>query len=250
MSAGIELQRFMAEGQHADQARKRFEPLSLKVQELHNPFGGYGTFVMPGLILIILQQTLLVGLGMMGGTFSEQQIPWSKSSENPKLTNIATTLLGRSGAYILVYLVTGFIVLFGIHHMFSFPDKANILQIMMLYLPFIMAVTFLGMAISTFFQKREEAFLFLVFISPIVMFLSGISWPPEAIPRVLNQMGNIFPSNFMIPAYLRLRTVGASLTNISTEITGLLMQCFIYFMAAVAIGKWKFKTTENKSKEI
>ncbi|MGM0566235.1 MAG: ABC transporter permease [Bacteroidota bacterium] len=250
LSAGIELQRSMAEGKHPEQARSQFEPISLKVQELHNPFGGYGSFVMPGLILIILQQTLLVGLGMMGGTFSEQQLQWTQSPGNSETTNIATAVVGRAGAYILLYLITGFIVLFGVHHLFSFPDNANILQIMMLYLPFIMAVTFLGLAISTLFRRREEAFLFLVFISPLVMFLSGISWPPEAIPDTINKIGNIFPSNFMVPAYLRLRTMGAADSDIRPEMVALLMQCVIYFGVALVAIKRKLKKTENQPKNL
>lgn len=248
LSAGIELQRFMAEGKHPEQARSQLEPISLKVQELHNPFGGYGSFVMPGLILIILQQTLLVGLGMMGGTFSEQQLPWIQYQENTKTPDIVSALIGRAGAYVTLYLTTGFIVLFGVHHLFSFPDNANILRVMMLYLPFIMAVTFLGFAISTLFQRREEAFLFLVFVSPIVMFLSGISWPPEAIPGAVNQIGNIFPSNFMVPAYLRLRTMGAAPADIRPEMVALLLQCVIYFGVALVAIKWKLKKTEHQNR--
>lgn len=81
-NAGIEIKRMISEGKSTAQAKDLQEPLTVSVYNLYNPVGGYGTFVMPGMILIIMQQTLLIGIGMLGGTIREKKI-FLKISSGP-----------------------------------------------------------------------------------------------------------------------------------------------------------------------
>lgn len=245
MGAGIEIQRLMVYGHHHSQAMEMRDPVPLLTRELHNPFGGYGSFVMPGLIIIILQQTLLVGLGMLGGTAAEGENRYFSLRGNNTTGNISAMLLGRAFAYLLLYLVTGIIVLIWVHRWFGFPDNGSLTALLTLFIPFILSVAFLGIAVSTLFRHREEAFLVLVFLSPVVLFLSGISWPPEAMPDLLYSLGHIMPTNFMVPAYLRLRTMGASLPEVNYELNGLLIQTGFYFLIALWATKkrWRHERT-------
>jgi len=231
-SAGIEIKQRMAGGQAMQQANENRDPLPLKNIQMHNPAGGYGSFVMPGIIIIILQQTLLVGLGMLGGTTNERQNRFLKMPGRITFGTVSTYLTGRAAAYLLVYLLNGIFTLVWVYDWFGFPNRTDFVDILPLYIPFILAVTFMGMAISTLFKKREHAFLFMVFMSPIALFISGISWPAEAIPSTLYSLGHILPGNFMVPAYLRMRTMGAALGDVSFELNGLFVQMVFYFLLA------------------
>ena len=233
LSAGVEIKQRMAEGQAEKQAMRNREPLPLKTSQLHNPYGGYGSFVMPGIIIVILQQTLLLGLGMMGGTTNENKNKFLKLPDSLSFGSIVSYLSGRAGAYLLVYLFNGIITLVWINDWFGFPNRVSFTEILPLYIPFILAVIFMGMALSTLFRKREHAFLFIVFTSPIALFISGISWPAEAIPSTLYGLGHILPSNFMVPAYLRMRTMGAALTDVTFEMNGIFILLAMYFAIAV-----------------
>src|SRR5260370_4468546 len=41
-------------------------PMPLTAEPLFNPQGGYATYVLPAAFILILQQTLLIGVGLLG----------------------------------------------------------------------------------------------------------------------------------------------------------------------------------------
>jgi ABC-2 type transport system permease protein len=73
LSGGVEVKRLLAEGNGFSQAMEKQAPVRVLNYQLFNPSGGYGSFVMPGMILIIMQQTLLIGIGMVGGSLRERK---------------------------------------------------------------------------------------------------------------------------------------------------------------------------------
>jgi ABC-2 type transport system permease protein len=74
--------------------------------------------------------------------------------------------------------------------------------------------------------------MLLVFLSPVVLFLSGVSWPASSLPPLLYKISHIFPTTSMIPAYLRIRTMGGTLADVKPELTFLLLQMIVYGLAA------------------
>ena len=65
VSAGVEIRKLQASGQSAPQARASRAPVQLQMVALFNPTEGYGSFVVPAVALLILQQTLLMGAAML-----------------------------------------------------------------------------------------------------------------------------------------------------------------------------------------
>lgn len=235
-SAGVEIKKLLSTGCSYQQAYQARDPLSADLHFWFNPSSGYATFLMPGMILIILQQTLLIGIGMMGGTHKEK-------GEHKTLIPIALNrggvfpvLFGRTLSYLTIYLFNSIFTLIWIYHWFGYPDHASILHVFMLIIPFLLSTIFLGITISVFFKRRESSFLYLIFLSPVVFFLSGVSWPSTSIPSVLYAIGHIIPSTIAVPAYIRLRIMGVGLQDIRHDYMLLLLQCGIYFItAALAI---------------
>ncbi|MEA3503762.1 MAG: ABC transporter permease [Bacteroidota bacterium] len=238
LSAGVEIKHKLAKGQAESQALKSRDPLPSKTVTLHNPTNGYGSFVMPGLIIVILQQTLLVVLAMLGGTTHEKKNFYINLPSN-KTGAVTSYVLGRSAAYLLIYLVNGVISLVWIYDWFDYPNKISFIEILPLYIPFILASTFLGISIACLFEKRVHSFMYLVFLSPIVLFLSGLSWPAEAMPSTLYGLAHILPSTYMVPGYLRMRTMGASLHDIAYELNGIYILMTIYFVMTIATVKYQ-----------
>jgi ABC-2 type transport system permease protein len=72
----------------------------------------------------------------------------------------------------------------------------------------------------------------MVFMSPVILFLSGLSWPAVSIPPALYTLAHIFPSTWMIPAYIRVRVCGAGLDSVSYEWGWMLVQMLLYFILA------------------
>ena len=63
IDAGIRIKYFMVEGKHPDHALELAVPLKPDLRPIYNPTNNYGDFLLPGLFLLIIQQTLLIGLG-------------------------------------------------------------------------------------------------------------------------------------------------------------------------------------------
>jgi len=229
LSAGVQVKKSLAKGNAYQVAINNINPVKLKTVELFNPSSSYGSFVMPSIMLVIIQQTLLIGIGILGGTRKEIQRYNESNTILRERHKIIPFILGKSFAYFLIFMFIGAFNLIWISDWFGFPDKSITFILLSLYIPYIIANIFLGMAISVFFKHRENSMLFMVFLSIPVLFLSGASWPTEAIPIFLRRLAMIFPSTFMVPAYQRVKTMGVSLGQVKYEVYGMLIQSAVYF---------------------
>ena len=234
-SGGISVLRYMAEGKSAQQAKVNNDPIPAQTHILYNQASSYGSFIMPGLILIIIQQTLLIGIGVLGGSFSESKSsPFLLLAKNRR-KEIIPLLMGKTGAYLFISLFNIAFALIIVYRWFHYPDKANLFEVMMLMLPYLLSVIFLGIGLSTLFKHRESAIVFMVFLSPVALFLSGLSWPDSAMPEWIVSLSKIMPSTTAIPAYLRLRTMGVGISAVKTEIVYLYIQAIIYAFITISI---------------
>lgn len=241
LNAGIEIKRMLAEGKTLKQSLEQQDPLKVEVRNLYNPAGGYGSFVVPGIIILIIQQTLLIGIGMLGGTSREQNMFHILHEKVGERWGSMYVILGKSSAYVFIYLFNALFDMVLLHHWFNLPDNSNYVSIFMILIPFLYTVSFMGLAISVFFRERVYSLLFMVFLSPIVLFISGLSWPALAIPKYLYAVSHIFPSTSMIPAYVRMRISGSSLDQVSAEWGFILIQMVVYFIIACLVYKFSMK---------
>ncbi|MCG6188315.1 ABC transporter permease [Maribellus maritimus] len=245
-SGGISLLHYMAEGQSFQQAKISSDPLPAYTHILYNPSSGYGSFVMPGVILVIFQQTLLIGIGLLGGSFSESKASPFILPKQKRRKEIIPYLTGKTGAYIFISLFNIAYAIILVHHWFKYPDKASIPDVLMLMFPFLLSTIFLGIGVSTLFKHRESALIFMVFLSPIALFLSGLSWPASSIPQWLVSLSKLMPSTTVIPAYLRLRTMGVSLTDIKSEMVFMYIQAVVYLILTLV---YFFVRVDKKSRK-
>ena len=254
-SAGVEIKRMEAKGSSEAQAVRQRDPMPAKFYTLYNPAGSYGSYVMPGMILIILQQTLLIGIGMIGGAGKERR---NNQEILPGLRvrqGMFSVVFGKGLAYFLIYVPNIAFTLIYLSRWFGFPDKGSFPDVCILLVPYLFSVIFLGLTISMLFRRREHSIMALVFFSPIVLFLSGLSWPETSIPPLLNQLAHLFPSTSMIPAYLRIRTMGVSIIDVRPELLFLLCQMIIYFVIAsmaykISVIRQHRKLTEQQEEVI
>ncbi len=241
LNAGIEIKRFLSEGKTLKQAFDQQDPLKVQSRYLYNPSGGYGSFVLPGIVILILQQTMLIGIGMLGGTSRENNLFHIIHQQVNEKWGSIPIILGKSFAYVFIYLFNALFTMVILHNWFNLPDNSNLIGILLLLIPFLFATAFLGLAISVFFRERVYSLLFMVFLSPVILFLSGLSWPASAIPKGLYAAAHIFPSTSMIPAYIRIRISGASINQVTGEWLFLVMQMLAYFILACITYKLAMK---------
>jgi ABC-2 type transport system permease protein len=238
-SAGIEVKRMLARGMMPEHAFSARDPISLVPFPLFNAMGGYATYVVPAVLVLILQQTLLIGVGLLSGTQREKR---GGDDIEPPSASIVSLILGKAFAYFSIYMVHSvyfFGILFRFYH---FPQRGNPLDLVLFIIPYLFASIFLAQAISGFFKTREMSMIILLFSSIPALFLSGFSWPKSAIPDWLNHLALLLPSTTGIEGFLRVNQMGATLKEVGFNWGILLGLTAIYFLLAVLSAKRQYKT--------
>ncbi len=239
LGAGIELRRMQAQGNMAQEAMKNRSPIGFKSIALYNVSGGYGSYAMPAVLVLILQQVLLLGIGMIGGTQHE-----FRRDKNLMLTSLknggATALvLGRASAYFTIFIGMATFSLVLVYRWFNLPHKADLLSLYVFITPFLLASSFLGLTLANFFKHRETSILVLLFTSIPFVFLSGLSWPTIAMPPFWDGFAHIIPSSAAVRGMLKLNSAGIPFADVSNHWWELWLLAVIYFATAVGITKWR-----------
>lgn len=177
---------------------------------------------MPGTLLLILQQMLLIGAAALSGLAVAQ-------AEGSAFANV----LGRGIAHLTLYLTPLALYLVVLPRVYGFSALGNPLQLFALASVFVLATSFMGQAVGTWFKRPETASLIFLGTSLPQLFLTGFSWPREAIPKPVLAVGTIFPSDFAIDGLVRINQLGASLWEVALDWRGLWMLALVYFALAV-----------------
>ena len=201
----------------------------LKSHTLFNSDLGYGTFIMPAILIVIIQQTSLIGIGIVGGILRKRRLYFNRS--------VTAIVIGRAVVYCLICTAIACYIL-GIHYrLFGYPQNGSITTAISIVAPYIISFTMLGITLSMLFRKAESAILTLMWTSIPVLLLSGASLPPEAIPDGLFLFGKLLPSSSAVSAYIRLQSMGATLQDVGTEVIILWALAIIYTAAAFIATK-------------
>lgn len=224
VSAGVEIRKLQARGQPLAQAQASRSPVNLQTVPLFNPTEGYGSYVVPAVALLILQQTLLMGVAMLAGTWAEQS----------RLRRGAADWAGRLMALCGVGWLSGLFYFGWVFLWQDFPRGANPLGALALLLCYVPAVCSLGAALGAWFGNRERALQVLLFSALPLAFLAGFSWPAEALPVPLQWLRWLAPSTAGIQASLRLNQMGAPLHE-ALPLLGVLLLLTLGSLTALAL---------------
>lgn len=224
VSAGVEIRKLQARGQPLAQAQASRSPVNLQMVPLFNPTEGYGSYVVPAVALLILQQTLLMGVAMLVGTWAEKG----------RLRSGATGWTGRLLALCSVGWLSGLFYVGWVFLWQDFPRGANPPGALALLLCYVPAVCSLGAALGAWFGNRERALQVLLFSALPLAFMAGFSWPAEALPEPLQWLRWLAPSTAGIQASLRLNQMGAPLHEV-LPLLGVLLLLTLGSLAALAM---------------
>ncbi|GAB6011682.1 ABC transporter permease [Viscerimonas tarda] len=206
---------------------------------LYNTPNGFASFLVPAILILVLQQTLMLGIGTIVGTHNDKKrFSVASSGKMGKTISSLHLTIGKAICYSSLYLLIAVWVLRVVPYLFELPQIGNPLTILAFLAPFLLAATFFSMTLSYFVSQREFVIILFVFTSLIFLFISGISWPWTAIPAPLQAIGYIIPSTPAIHAFVKVNTMGATLADIQVEFIALWIQAFVYCMLATGMYKW------------
>jgi ABC-2 type transport system permease protein len=224
--AVIEAGRIIAGGGSDIEAEATISPITMNMEMLFNPYLGYGAFVMPSILIVIIQQTMLIGIALVTLYLARRRI--GRRPINP-----ITTVISKILVYIVIYGVNLLVILGVVWPIFDLPYFANTLDVIILLLIYMIAASALGLSLSHLFSRREAPIMLLLWSSIPTLLLAGISCPHEAFPGWMYAIGRILPSSSAVDAFIQVCTMGAALSDIEGEIITLVALAILYMMSAI-----------------
>lgn len=233
----LQIQNLEKAGLSRHQAETSAEPFQFFSRALFNPAGGFASFLMPAVLILIIQQTLVLGVGMLAGTRNQKFIP----------TPVLPHIVGKALVYFIIYLIIAWYNLVLVPSFFGLPREATAFTLLIFLMPFLLAIVFFSVFLGAFFKQRESSLMLYLFTSLPLLFMSGFSWPSENIPLFWSIFAFLFPSTFGIQGYLKLNSMGAPFTAIRYEWIALWTQVLVYAIASVLVYSRRTRPENQES---
>ena len=239
MGAGIRLRYFEEQGINPKEAIEMVMPVQAEIHFMNNIFNNYGYFLLPGLLILILQQTLFIGLGESLSLEREEKI-FSKLVASDY--NTTTAIIGKNIFYLILYSAYFTLTFSVIFPFFGLPVKgANILLITTSVL-FIISVILFTNLLSLFFKKQIVFMEIAAFTTYPFFLITGFSWPMYALPLPYQIISNLIPTTPMLEAIVKITQQNASLNIVKIPLLTLFIQIIVFFI----LTKLRYKYLKNK----
>ncbi len=224
-------------------------PLEVEDVPMFNPQGGYGTSILPAVLILIVQQTLVLGIGLAAGTARERNRYSDIIPVHRCYSSVGRIVFGKALCYSMVYAVMGTFLILVVPRIFNFLQLAVWQDLLWLMIPYTLACVFFGLTVSCLVHYRENVMLLVVFLSLPLLFLSGISWPQSAIPGYWQGVSWLFPSTFGIRAYSRLNSMGGTFGDVIFEVRALWALVVFYLILAYIVYSFEMSQTRQHAQE-
>lgn len=218
-------------------------PLKYNNIALFNTQNGYASYLVPGVLVLIVQQMLLLGVGMAAGTMRDKNGNRRLIPGHDYCRGTLRNICGKSACYTMIWLLAAIFLFMGVPHIFGLPQLMRFTDSLSLIVPYVLACVFFAMTLSLLIKEREAAFVVFVFTSVIFLFASGMSWPWAAMSTGWQTMVKILPSTFGIKGFLALNSTGSSVADASPYIIGLWIQTGIYFCTTYILYRIEVRKT-------
>lgn len=192
--------------------------------------------VVPALLGVILEMTLMIATGLALTRESEQGTIEGLLS----MPILATEMMvGKILPYMIMGVFQLGFILAAARILFDVPFRGPFLSLWLACVVFIICTVLLGYTISTFVRTQMQAthVIFSYFLPSLV--LSGFMFPFEGMPGWAQAMGNVFPLTHFIRIIRATMLKGASLADLQGEAVLLLGYALLFFCAAI----WRFHRT-------
>jgi ABC-2 type transport system permease protein len=172
-------------------------PLEVRVRPWYNADLRSSTYIVPGLIGVLLSLTLILVTGM--AIVRERE---KGTLEQLIVTPIekASLMIGKIVPFILVGYVQMTVVLVLGKLLFDIPVRGSLVLLYVVTIGFIVANLALGLLVSTVTETQGQAMQAGFFLLMPNILLSGFMFPREAMPEAAQWIGNALPLTY----YLRI----------------------------------------------
>ena len=223
-----------AQGMQAAAAETAKGQLEVVVHRRYNPEGISQYNIVPGLLGVILQMTMVMMTSMA----------LTRETERGTMENLlampaspAEIMLGKVLPYLVVGAVQVAVVLIAAKLLFAIPFIGSLPLLLSAILVFVLALVLLGYTISTVARTQMQAMqLTFFFFLPSIM-LSGFMFPYRGMPGWAQALGEILPLTHFLRIIRAVMLKGAEFPAIATEVG--ILGLFVIFFATLALFRFR-----------
>ncbi|WP_214225414.1 ABC transporter permease [Pedobacter sp. B4-66] len=239
IGAGVRLQYYQkSEGMSSTIAMQNVMPVNLDYRPLFNERSSYGAFLLPGLLALILQQTLLIGLSeSVAGERQHSGIKeWLKGG-------VSTGIWGKGLFYLLLFSAYAFFFLNVNYSLLNLPMRGNGFELSLLLVLLILTLIPMAQFIGSLFKSQLLCLQMMAFSTYPIFLITGYSWPFESLPIAIQWLSKLLPTTPFIQIYTSIVQSGASLwANLGALIHLMLLWCFYSTIAYVRLNMLREKS--------
>lgn len=207
---------------------------------------GFASFIIPGIVVLIIQQSMVLGIAMLIGTSRERRRKNGGVDPLEVQASPSATMFGKVLAYIVPYIPMSIYALHYVPLIFSLPHVGSMSQYLPFFIPMLLASAGFGLVVSELLVKeREMSLMVVVFTSVLFLFLSGLTWPRYAMSTFWHSVGNVVPAVWGVEGFVRINSNGATLAQNSTPFLWLWGLALCYLTIYYLILRYRHKVTSN-----
>ncbi|NIG56083.1 ABC transporter permease [Chitinophaga sp. Cy-1792] len=231
VGAGVRLQYNEKKGNNSDIAMREAMPVNLDYRPLYNTRSSYGGFLLPGLLALILQQTLLIGLA--------ESVALDRQHKHfPQLLGLAgnslsTALWGKGLFYFILYCAYAAFFMTVNYRTFDIPFRGHPFDVSIAFILFILTLIPMGFLLGTLFKGQLLTAQLMVFSTYPFFLLSGLAWPYDSLPPFMQGLSSLLPTTPFMKLYVSIVQSGATLSDNHGAIIHLMVLWIFYVMLAL-----------------
>jgi ABC-2 type transport system permease protein len=211
-------------------------PFEIRVQRRYNPEGVTQYNIVPGLLGVILQMTMV-----MMTAFAITRERERGTMENLLATPVRPleVMAGKIVPYIVVGFIQAGIILLAAWALFDVPMVGSATLLMVGMMLFIAALLALGFTFSTLARNQLQAMQMTFFFFLPSMLLSGFMFPFRGMPRWAQLIGEVFPLTHFLRVVRGVLLKGASLSETWPH----LWPIALFLLAATVLALFRYRET-------
>ena len=230
LSAGVSRAQTERYGLARERADNLNQLVRADVRTIFNPQMNYSDFFIPGLIFVVLQQIVIVGLSF--SMAEELESGGARGLFELSGGSPFAVIAGKAVPYIILNYGISLVFIFILLPVFGLGASHGTAGLLLLTFIFVVCTTAFGLFVSSLFRDTVSAFLALMFFSMPAFLISGFSWPSYALPLLVRAVSLPIPSTHFMPAFRA--ALGAPVSGAPLLSPALMMAALalIYFAAA------------------
>lgn len=222
------------QGREAEAAETQASRLTITVHRRYNPAGVSQLNVVPGLLGVILQMTMVM---MTSIALTRELERGTMENLLAMPVNGAEIMLGKVLPYFVVGAVQVAVILSAARLLFHVPFVGSLLLLLGAILVFVMALVLLGYTFSTLARNQMQAMQLTFFFFLPSILLSGFMFPFHGMPDWAQAVGEIFPLTHFLRVIRAVMLKGGALGDVSFELS--ILALFIPAYALLALTRFR-----------